>query len=56
MEWVCIIVAVVTAETITNSLEVTGFANFLVWMAGWICGYAITLYIIKRILEWKGKN
>ncbi len=56
VEWVCIIAACLTGEIVTSSFQLTGFTEFIVWMIGWICGYGITLYIIKKILEWKGKN
>ncbi len=53
IDWVCIIVAVITADIITKYFQLTGFVNFVVWIIGWCAGYALCYFLIKKILSWK---
>ena len=56
IEWVCIFVAVVTAELLQEATPTNGVMHFITYFIGWFIGYTLCFLLIKAILKWTGKN
>ena len=55
-EWICTIVAVITAELAIDAFQPTGFWSFLLFIITWSIGYTISMLLIKQIIKWTEKN
>jgi uncharacterized membrane protein len=56
VDWVCIIVAVISAEMAQEAFKPKGFWSFVVYIIVWAIAFTISFFIIKQILKWTGKN
>ena len=56
VDWVCIFIAVISAEMAQEAFKPKGFWSFVMDLIVWGITFTISFFIIKQILKWTGKN